>query len=78
MSATWKFPERGEFNIQDKDGTFMGCRVVDEDVETITFDYTANLTAARMRTQILKDDIRSISWPVREYPTAAEVDQVFR
>ena len=62
MAADWKFPEV-PFNIEDKTGTYPMCIVVGEDSETLIFDYTAATTGARMRLQLLKENIVMISYP---------------
>jgi hypothetical protein len=70
----WRFPEV-PFNLQDRGGTFADCRVVDEDDLTVTFDYTATATRARMRVQLLKDTIEVVSWPS---PVDEQVESLIR
>lgn len=60
--ARWAFPDE-PFNIEDKSGTYMNCSVVAEDDEPLTFDYSAQTTNARMRLQMLKENIQTISYP---------------
>ena len=66
--SRWAFPEH-PFNIEDKTGFYALCAVIAEDDEMITFDYTAKISEVRMRAQILKENIVSISWLS---PTTAE------
>ena len=62
MSVSWRFPDE-PFNLEDRAGTYARCSVVHEDDETPTIDYTAATTGARMRLQLLKDNIVTISYP---------------
>ena len=64
----WTFPEDRPFNIHDKDGQWSGCTLVEEDADTITFDYWNDHAQQQMRAQLRKDDLRYISYalvPVR-------------
>ena len=72
MSVSWRFPDV-PFNIEDKSGSYMQCSVIAEDDETLTFDYTANTTGARMRLQMLKDNIQTISYPT---PTVEQLENM--
>lgn len=59
--SKWKFPDDRPFHITDKDGTWCNCQLVEEDAETVTFDYDAANNGARMRVQLSTEDIRSVS-----------------
>ena len=60
----WTFPDDRLFNIHDKDGTWAGCRLVQNDVETVTVDYFNDTAQQLMRAQIRKEDIRYVSYAI--------------
>lgn len=59
---TWVFPET-PFNISDKEGMWAQCRLVAEDEESVTIDCISSSTGTLMRVQMLKQDIRAITYP---------------
>ena len=74
----WHFPEDRPFNIHDKDGQWAGCRLVEEDAETVTVDYWNDAAQQRMRAQIRKEDIRCVSYPISfDRPSRGPLDEQF-
>lgn len=70
--TAWVFPDV-PFNINDKDGMWAQCRLVAEDEDTVTVDSIASNTGAVIRVQLLKQDIRAITYA----PPAADAAEAF-
>ena len=57
----WNFPADTIFDIADKGGFFINCHIIEQDEETITFDYDgpANM---RLRCQMKMEDITAVRY----------------